>query len=362
MALRRLFSQPDTTGCRQRRAQDRARGQDPETAAVRRIVAQLAALPAEQRRHVAGFAYILSRVANADLDISAEEVALMEKTIVEIADLPEAQAVLIVEIARNQAELYGGTEDYVVTREFAQQATAEQREKLLRCCFAIGAADSSISAAEISELDEIGRELGFTDQEVRAIRGEFRDQMSAIQQMRQAARGRDAAGLDVRSGLGVRLGQEQEAPHDRHKKRAKQRPERPDDGVVVDAADHGRSEPACRVHGRAGERAAHQDVRADRETDGDAADLGRPGIHGRAEHRGQEHGRQGRLDDDAAQHVDVGCQGRRAGGHGHARATEDVAREPRRGHRAEKLGDDVGRGAASPRSGWPPRARTSPPG
>jgi uncharacterized tellurite resistance protein B-like protein len=185
MALRRLFSQPAHGAPAIDGSGSFPGGQDPETAAVRRIVAQLAALPAEQRRHVAGFAYILSRVANADLDISDEEVALMEKTIVEIADLPEAQAVLIVEIARNQAELYGGTEDYVVTREFAQQATAEQREKLLRCCFAIGAADSSISAAEISELDEIGRELGFSDQEVRAIRGEFKDQLSAIQQMRK---------------------------------------------------------------------------------------------------------------------------------------------------------------------------------
>jgi len=184
MALRRLFSQPgnDAPGDA---ALGTPSGADPETAAVRRIVAQLAALPAEQRRHVAGFAYVLSRVANADLDISDEEVALMEKTIIEIADLPEAQAVLIVEIARNQAELYGGTEDFVVTREFAQHATTEQREKLLRCCFAIGAADSSISAAEVSELDEIGRELGFTDQEVRAIRGGFKEQMSAIQQMRK---------------------------------------------------------------------------------------------------------------------------------------------------------------------------------
>ncbi len=185
MALRRLFGQPAHSTPGDGSLGMPPGGQDPETAAVRRIVSQLAALPAEQRRHVAGFAYILSRVANADLDISDEEVGLMEKTIIEIADLPEAQAVLIVEIARNQAELYGGTEDFVVTREFAQQATAEQREKLLRCCFAIGAADSSISAAEISELDEIGRELGFTDQEVRAIRGEFKEQLSAIQQMRK---------------------------------------------------------------------------------------------------------------------------------------------------------------------------------
>jgi uncharacterized tellurite resistance protein B-like protein len=185
MALRRLFGQPANSPSGDATLGMPAAGPDQETAAVRRIVAQLAALPAEQRRHVAGFAYILSRVANADLDITDAEVALMEKTVMEIADLPEAQAVLIVEIARNQAELYGGTEDYVVTREFAQQATTEQREKLLRCCFAIGAADSTITAAEVSELDEIGRELGLSDQEVRAIRNEFKDQLSAIQQMRR---------------------------------------------------------------------------------------------------------------------------------------------------------------------------------
>jgi uncharacterized tellurite resistance protein B-like protein len=185
MALRRLFGQPANNATPGAQWGRPAPGQDPETAAVRRIVSQLAALPAEQRRHVAGFAYILSRVANADLDISDAEVALMEKTVIEIADLPEAQAVLIVEIARNQAELYGGTEDWAVTREFAQQATPEQREKLLRCCFAVGAADNTITATEVAELDEIGRELGFTDQEVRAIRGEFKEQMSAIQQMRR---------------------------------------------------------------------------------------------------------------------------------------------------------------------------------
>jgi hypothetical protein len=185
MALRRFFGQPASNLPRDATQGMPSAGPNQETAAVRRIVSQLAALPVEQRRHVAGFAYILSRVANADLDIADAEVALMEKTVMEIADLPEAQAVLIVEIARNQAELYGGTEDFVVTREFAQQATAEQREKLLRCCFAIGAADSTITAAEVSELDEIGRELGFTDQEVRTIRGEFKDQLSAIQQMRR---------------------------------------------------------------------------------------------------------------------------------------------------------------------------------
>jgi hypothetical protein len=58
MALRRLFSQPAHSAPATDGSGSLSGGQDPETAAVRRIVAQLAALPAEQRRHLAGFAYI----------------------------------------------------------------------------------------------------------------------------------------------------------------------------------------------------------------------------------------------------------------------------------------------------------------
>jgi len=93
-----------------------------------------------------------------------------------------------VEMARNMSELYGATDDYVVTREWARTATREQREDLLRTAFAVGAADDSISAAESAELNEIGKELGFRSDEVDAIRNEFRDQLAAIQAMR-AARG-----------------------------------------------------------------------------------------------------------------------------------------------------------------------------
>jgi len=156
-----------------------------ETETVRRIVRALEQVDPARRRYLAGFAYVLARAAQADLEITDAEARVMEHVVSQIGGVPEAQAVLVVEIARNQAELYGGTEDYVVTREFAQQATTEQREKLLRCCFAIGAADSTITAAEVSELDEIGRELGLSDQEVRAILNEFKDQLSAIQQMRR---------------------------------------------------------------------------------------------------------------------------------------------------------------------------------
>jgi hypothetical protein len=156
-----------------------------ETDTVRRIVSQLQAVPAEQRKFIAGFAYVLGRAAQADLTVSDQEIALMERTVIEVGGLSEAQAVLVVEIARNQAELFGATEDYLVTREFANLATSEQRERLLRCAFAVGASDDSIDAMESAELNSIGKELGFTEREVDAIRLEFRDKLSAVQQMRR---------------------------------------------------------------------------------------------------------------------------------------------------------------------------------
>ena len=92
---------------------------------------------------------------------------------------------LVVEIARNQAELYGATEDFLVTREFARTASQEDRERLLRAAFAIGAADQTITSMESAELNEIGKELGFADAEVDAIRNEYRDSLSVVQAMRQ---------------------------------------------------------------------------------------------------------------------------------------------------------------------------------
>jgi uncharacterized tellurite resistance protein B-like protein len=157
-----------------------------ETATARRIVARLEALPREEARYLACFAYVMSRAANADFDISDEETALMERFVVELGGLDEAQAVLVVEMAKLQSLTQGGTEDFVVTREFRDISTPDQRHALLRCCFAIEAADGTISATEASTVNEIARELDVERDELNAIREEFHEQLSAVQALRQA--------------------------------------------------------------------------------------------------------------------------------------------------------------------------------
>ncbi len=152
-----------------------------ETDTVRKIVRQLDQLEPARARYVAAFAYLLSRVARADLHISEAETSEMERLIVENSGLPEEQAILVVQIAKTQATLFGGTETFLVTQEFNDMATDEQKIKVLRCLFAVAAADKSISAAEDHEIREIARELLLTHMDYINVRLEFRQKLAVLQ-------------------------------------------------------------------------------------------------------------------------------------------------------------------------------------
>jgi uncharacterized tellurite resistance protein B-like protein len=131
-----------------------------ETATVRKVVAALDRLDPAVARYVARFAFILGRVAGADLAVTAEETAVMERIVMERGGLPEEQAVIVVQIAKSQNLLFGSTESYLVTREFAATATREQKRALLDCCFAVSAADRDVSGMEDAETRKIASELG----------------------------------------------------------------------------------------------------------------------------------------------------------------------------------------------------------
>ena len=185
MVLRGLFGGNDKQT--EETAVERPAAASTETESIRRISSEIGAMPLEQRRFIAGFAYVLARAAHADLEISETESAYIQQAVVDIGHLDDSQATLVVEMARNMNELYGATEDFVVTREFAAIATREQREDALRTAFAVGAADDTITAEESAELNSIGKELGFASEDIDAIRYEFRDQLAAIQAMRRAS-------------------------------------------------------------------------------------------------------------------------------------------------------------------------------
>jgi uncharacterized tellurite resistance protein B-like protein len=89
-------------------------------------------------------------------------------------------------MAKIQARVHGATEDFVVTREFRDISTVDQRRALLRCCFAIGAEDGAISADEAAVVNQIARELDIERDDVNEIRAEFHEMLSSVQALRRA--------------------------------------------------------------------------------------------------------------------------------------------------------------------------------
>jgi uncharacterized tellurite resistance protein B-like protein len=151
-----------------------------DTDTVRKIAARLEALPPERARYVAAFAYVLSRVAQADFEISEEESREMERIVRERGHLPEDQALLVVEIAKAQSRLFGGTENFLVTREFAGLAGEQERLDLLDCLFAVAAAEGGISSAEEAQVRQIASELGFTHAQFVEARGAWSSQRNVL--------------------------------------------------------------------------------------------------------------------------------------------------------------------------------------
>ena len=151
-----------------------------ETETVRKIVDALDRLPEVEARRVAGFAYVLSRVARADLEISVEETRTMERIVRELGTLSEEQAILVVQMAKTQSLLFAGTENFLVTREYSRLASHEEKQRLLECLFAVSAADESISAVEDQEIRRIANELGLDHSDFIAARTGFRQYLAVL--------------------------------------------------------------------------------------------------------------------------------------------------------------------------------------
>ena len=151
-----------------------------DTETVRRIVRELGALPPESARYLAAFAFILARVANADLAVSAAETDRMTEILRELGALSEEQARLAVSLAQARHQEEGGTESFLVTREFREIATPEQCRQLLDCLFAVAAADDAISGVEEGQIRQIASELNFSAAELAEVRARWADKRQIL--------------------------------------------------------------------------------------------------------------------------------------------------------------------------------------
>jgi uncharacterized tellurite resistance protein B-like protein len=157
-----------------------------ETDTVRKIVQSLDQIEPMRAKFIAAFAYLLSRVARADFNISPEEIQMMEHIIMDKGGLPEEQAILVVQLAKTQNILFGGTENFLVSREFNGLADHGEKMSLLDCLFAIAAAHKSISTIEDNEISQIADEIRVEHRDFISIRSRYRDYLAVFQKDSEA--------------------------------------------------------------------------------------------------------------------------------------------------------------------------------
>ena len=155
-------------------------GKAGETETVRKIVQKLDNLPEDQARYIAAFAYLLSRVARADLHVSPEETAAMERIVATVGGLSEELAPVVVQMAKSQNLLFGATENYLVTREFERIATREQKLAALDCLFAVAAADNNITSDEDYVVKQIAEELRLPHSDYIAARIRYKEYLAVL--------------------------------------------------------------------------------------------------------------------------------------------------------------------------------------
>lgn len=131
-------------------------------------------------RFIACFAYILARVARADHQVTAEESAEMARIVGDRASLPPAQAALVVKLATARGVRHGGTEDFLVSREFVRISDREQRLSLLGCLFELSSSDRNIVTLEDNEVRRISSELKLEHADFIAARAAYAEHLKVL--------------------------------------------------------------------------------------------------------------------------------------------------------------------------------------
>jgi uncharacterized tellurite resistance protein B-like protein len=151
-----------------------------ELAPLRETLDALDHLEPGRARYLAAFAYLLGRVARADQDVSAPETSAMNALVQREAQISEDQAMVVVQLAKTSNLLFGGTANFLVAREFSALATYDQKLSLMRCLFAVSAADAAISTAEEGEMYRIASELRIDPPDLVALRVAHRQHLPRV--------------------------------------------------------------------------------------------------------------------------------------------------------------------------------------
>ena len=155
-------------------------GRDAEPEAILELAERLEATPTPDARLAAAFAYLLARVADADLNIDAAEQNIMRDRIAGFGEISPDQALTLAEAASHVAQSRGAANDHLVARAFRDMTDRKERLRLLRCLYAVAAADDTISNREDNEIFEIANAIGISRSDVIAVRARWKDYLGSM--------------------------------------------------------------------------------------------------------------------------------------------------------------------------------------
>lgn len=129
---------------------------------IRTELSVLHGLDPSTSRLLEALACVLARVAGADNTICDRETAEMEGTLMRLAELPPAQAVLAVEIAKQRTCLGGAGYTAAISRDLRRRTDPRYRLQLLHSLVDVACADGDLCNLEIGAILRISAELGFS--------------------------------------------------------------------------------------------------------------------------------------------------------------------------------------------------------
>ena len=157
---------------------------EPADEALHPIASALDGLDPERARFFAAFAYVLARVAGADLRLEATETDAMVDTLAALAGLDPDEARLVVDIACASMDDLEASHNYLVTREFGRLSSTPEKIQLLKCLYTVAAADGIITGDESNEVASIAEEIGLSRADATALRSGFRDKLAEFRKLR----------------------------------------------------------------------------------------------------------------------------------------------------------------------------------
>jgi uncharacterized tellurite resistance protein B-like protein len=140
---------------------------------LKEIASVLTSQPEDVASRIVSYGYVLARIANADSNFRPEEEEKIYEILTQKNHMPHQEAMTVVKLLKQANTAFGGTENYIITREFKEESTFEERLDLLKSVFEVAGSDGEITSDEEAELKIIANELAIENRDFVAMRSQY---------------------------------------------------------------------------------------------------------------------------------------------------------------------------------------------